>query len=28
VQSVGEQAGQTVQYPHIHMIPRRKGDLT
>jgi diadenosine tetraphosphate (Ap4A) HIT family hydrolase len=21
-----EAAGQTVMYPHIHMIPRRKGD--
>ena len=22
----GEAAGQTVMYPHVHMIPRRKGD--
>lgn len=22
----GEAAGQTVMYPHIHMIPRREGD--
>lgn len=27
VQSVGNVAGQSVQYPHIHMIPRREGDL-
>lgn len=26
-QNVGESAGQTVMYPHIHMIPRRKGDM-
>jgi diadenosine tetraphosphate (Ap4A) HIT family hydrolase len=26
-QNVGETAGQTVMYPHIHMIPRRKGDM-
>ena len=26
-QSVGEAAGQTVMYPHVHMIPRRKGDM-
>lgn len=26
-QNVGEEAGQTVMYPHIHMIPRRKGDM-
>lgn len=25
-QNVGEQAGQTVNYPHVHLIPRRKGD--
>lgn len=24
--NIGEDAGQTVMYPHIHMIPRRKGD--
>jgi diadenosine tetraphosphate (Ap4A) HIT family hydrolase len=23
----GESAGQTVQWPHIHLIPRRKGDV-
>ena len=23
----GEAAGQTVQWPHIHLIPRRKGDV-
>ena len=27
MQSVGEVAGQGIQYPHIHMIPRREGDL-
>lgn len=26
-QNVGEAAGQTVVYPHVHMIPRRKGDM-
>ena len=26
-QNVGEVAGQTVMYPHIHMIPRRKRDM-
>jgi diadenosine tetraphosphate (Ap4A) HIT family hydrolase len=26
-QNVGEAAGQTVMYPHVHMIPRRKGDV-
>lgn len=26
-QNVGEAAGQTVMYPHIHMIPRRAGDM-
>jgi diadenosine tetraphosphate (Ap4A) HIT family hydrolase len=26
-QNVGETAGQTVMYPHVHMIPRRKGDM-
>tara|TARA_B100001057_G_scaffold411214_1_gene426720 strand:- start:1671 stop:2063 length:393 start_codon:yes stop_codon:yes gene_type:complete len=26
-QNVGEEAGQTVMYPHIHLIPRRKGDM-
>jgi diadenosine tetraphosphate (Ap4A) HIT family hydrolase len=23
----GEAAGQTVMYPHIHLIPRRQGDV-
>jgi diadenosine tetraphosphate (Ap4A) HIT family hydrolase len=23
----GEAAGQTVMWPHIHLIPRRKGDI-
>jgi hypothetical protein len=27
VQSVGDVAGQNGLYPHIHMIPRRDGDL-
>jgi diadenosine tetraphosphate (Ap4A) HIT family hydrolase len=26
-QNCGEAAGQTVMYPHIHMIPRRNGDM-
>lgn len=26
-QNVGVEAGQTVMYPHVHMIPRRKGDM-
>lgn len=26
-QNVGEAAGQTIMYPHVHMIPRRKGDM-
>jgi len=26
-QNVGQAAGQTVMYPHIHMIPRRTGDM-
>lgn len=25
--NIGEAAGQTVMYPHIHLIPRRKGDV-
>ena len=25
-QNVGVTAGQTVMYPHVHMIPRRTGD--
>ena len=25
-QNVGESAGQTVMYPHIHLIPRTDGD--
>lgn len=27
-QNCGIEAGQTVMYPHIHMIPRRNGDMT
>lgn len=27
-QNCGESAGQTVMYPHIHMIPRRTGDMS
>ena len=23
----GEEAGQTIDWPHIHLIPRRKGDM-
>lgn len=26
-QNVGKSAGQTVMYPHVHLIPRRKGDM-
>jgi diadenosine tetraphosphate (Ap4A) HIT family hydrolase len=26
-QNVGQVAGQTVMYPHVHMIPRRSGDM-
>jgi len=26
-QNCGKAAGQTVMYPHIHMIPRRNGDM-
>lgn len=26
-QNVGEVAGQTVNWPHIHLIPRREGDV-
>lgn len=26
-QNCGEAAGQTVMYPHVHMIPRFKGDM-
>lgn len=25
--NVGRSAGQTIMYPHIHLIPRRKGDV-
>jgi diadenosine tetraphosphate (Ap4A) HIT family hydrolase len=25
--NMGEAAGQTVPYPHVHLIPRRKGDV-
>ena len=27
-QNIGASAGQTVMYPHVHMIPRRNGDCT
>ena len=26
-QNVGKQAGQSVMYPHVHLIPRRVGDM-
>jgi diadenosine tetraphosphate (Ap4A) HIT family hydrolase len=26
-QNIGKSAGQTVDYPHVHMIPRRPGDI-
>jgi len=26
-QNVGQEAGQTVMYSHVHLIPRRKGDM-
>lgn len=26
-QNVGKAAGQTIMYPHVHMIPRRIGDM-
>lgn len=26
-QNVGVEAGQTVMWPHVHLIPRRKGDM-
>ena len=26
-QNVGEAAGQTVMWPHVHLIPRRNGDM-
>ena len=26
--NMGREAGQTVKYPHIHLIPRRAGDCT
>ena len=26
-QNVGEAAGQTVMWPHVHLIPRRYGDM-
>lgn len=26
-QNIGTEAGQTVMYPHVHLIPRRKGDM-
>lgn len=27
-QNCGKAAGQTVDYPHVHLIPRREGDMT
>ena len=27
-QNVGKEAGQTVMWPHVHLIPRRKGDMS
>lgn len=26
-QNIGAEAGQTIEYPHVHLIPRRKGDM-
>ncbi len=26
--NVGKEAGQTVKYPHVHLIPRRTGDMS
>ena len=26
-QNIGTSAGQTVMYPHVHLIPRRYGDM-
>ena len=26
-QNVGKAAGQTIMYPHVHLIPRRNGDM-
>jgi len=26
-QNIGASAGQTVMYPHIHLIPRNTGDM-
>jgi diadenosine tetraphosphate (Ap4A) HIT family hydrolase len=26
-QNIGSAAGQTVMYPHVHLIPRRHGDM-
>ena len=26
--NIGESAGQTIMYPHIHLIPRRNGDTS
>lgn len=25
--NMGEASGQTIMYPHVHLIPRRKGDV-
>ena len=26
-QNIGSDAGQTIMWPHVHLIPRRKGDM-
>ena len=26
VQNIGKAAGQTIMWPHVHLIPRHKGD--
>ena len=26
-QNIGADAGQTIMWPHVHLIPRRKGDM-
>ena len=27
-QNCGKEAGQSIDYPHVHLIPRRHGDMT